>query len=53
MNSFVTIPLPPSTVTGNGDVNLALSPNSATALSLASRQDPDPTHAPQLIVTTS
>lgn len=53
LNTYVTVTLPPSTVTGNGDVNLALAPNSATALSLASRDDPEPTHAPQLIVTTS
>ena len=51
LNTYVTISLPPGTVTGNGDVNLALTPNSATALALASREDA--AHAPQLIVTTS
>ncbi|MGN6796724.1 MAG: CBM96 family carbohydrate-binding protein, partial [Gaiellaceae bacterium] len=52
-NSYVTVNLPASTVTGNGDVNFALTPNSTTALSLASKDDTDPTHWPQLIVTTS
>lgn len=52
-NSYVTVNLPASTVSGNGDVNLALTPNSTTALAFASREDTDPTHRPQLIVTTS
>ena len=49
---YVTVTLPPSTVSGNGDVNLALTPNSATALAFASREDPAG-NGPKLIVTTS
>jgi len=49
--SYVTITLPNSVVTGNNDLNLALTPNSATALALSSREDP--TNPPHLLVTTS
>ena len=49
--SYVTITLPNSVVTGNNDLNLALTPNSATALALSSREDP--TNPPHLLVTIS
>jgi fibronectin type 3 domain-containing protein len=46
----VTVTLPPSSVSGNGDVNLVLAGLSSTALSLGSRESAT---KPQLIVTTS
>jgi chitodextrinase len=47
-NAYVTIPLPASAVSGNGDVNLVLVGRSSTALAMASRETATP---PQLIVT--
>jgi len=48
--SWTTVILPPSFVSSNGLLSLALLGRSTTALSLASREDA--THPPQLVVTT-
>jgi len=50
MNSFVTVTLPPSAVSGNGHVDFVLVGRSSTALALSSRESANP---PQLVVTTS
>ena len=47
-NSYVTVTLPPSAVSGNGDVNFVLVGRSTTALAMASRETATP---PQLVVT--
>jgi chitodextrinase len=49
-NSYVTVTLPPSAVSGNGDVNFVLVGRSTTALAMASRETATP---PQLVVTSS
>ena len=48
-NSYVTVTLPLSAVTGNGHVDFVLVGRSTTALALASRESATP---PQLVVTT-
>ncbi|MGN6799153.1 MAG: CBM96 family carbohydrate-binding protein [Gaiellaceae bacterium] len=47
-NSYVTVTLPASAVSGNGDVNFVLVGRSTTALALSSRES---ANKPQLIVT--
>jgi Fibronectin type III domain len=49
-NSYVTVTLPPSAVSGNGDVNFVLVGRSTTALALSSGESANP---PQLVITTS
>jgi len=49
-NSYVTVTLPASAVSGNGDVDFVVVGRSTTALALASRESGTP---PQLVITTS
>jgi hypothetical protein len=49
-SSYVTVTLPASAVSGNGDVDFVLVGRSTTALALASRESATP---PQLVITTS
>jgi hypothetical protein len=50
MNSYVTVTLPPSAVSGNGHVNFVLVGRSTTALALSSSESGNP---PQLVIVTA